>query len=50
MGHKQSRLNPEQISDLVNHTEFNEEEISAWYKDFKRDCPSGFLGLKDFQK
>ncbi|CAK8690758.1 hippocalcin-like protein 4 [Clavelina lepadiformis] len=50
MGQQKSKISPKDLNELVNHTDFTEQEIQQWFKSFKRDCPSGILSLKEFEK
>ncbi|PAA60714.1 hypothetical protein BOX15_Mlig021361g1 [Macrostomum lignano] len=50
MGSKSSKLSPEQLHDLVEQTQFTEEELQDWYRGFIKDCPNGELSRPEFQK
>ncbi|KAG0190554.1 Neuronal calcium sensor 1 [Apophysomyces sp. BC1034] len=50
MGKAQSKLSPEQLSDLQKCTYFDKKELQQWYKGFLKDCPSGQLDKTEFQK
>ncbi|KAF9520727.1 hypothetical protein BS47DRAFT_401050 [Hydnum rufescens UP504] len=48
MGKSQSKLSPEQLSDLQKNTYFDKKELQQWYKGFLKDCPSGQLDKAAF--
>jgi Ca2+-binding EF-hand superfamily protein len=48
MGGKTSKLNPRDLRDLCEQTEFGRDEIKQWYEGFKNDCPSGFITKEQF--
>lgn len=50
MGRNQSKLKPDQLSDLLNCTEFTKSEIIEWYHGFRKDCPSGNLSIDEFKR
>lgn len=41
MGQQQSAEKPENLKDLASKMEFTEEEIQAWYKQFRTENPDG---------
>jgi len=50
MGRSQSKLKPEVLDELLEITEFNEDEISEWYRGFIKECPNKYLTIKEFKK
>ncbi|KZV69858.1 EF-hand [Peniophora sp. CONT] len=48
MGKSQSKLSPEQLSDLQKNTYFDKRELQQWYKGFVKDCPAGQLDKTEF--
>ena len=49
MGKKYSILKPEVVEDLRRNTEFSVEEIKAWHAGFIKDCPRGYITIKEFK-
>ena len=41
MGENNSKLMPEDLSELSNQTAFSEREVREWYSGFQRDYPQG---------
>ena len=50
MGKGNSKLSPKDLTELSASTEFTDQELRDWYKSFRKDCPSGILTLKEFEK
>jgi len=50
MGKSQSKLSPEQLSELQQRTHFDKKELQQWYKGFLKDCPSGQLDKAEFTR
>lgn len=50
MGKQGSKLQPGTIEELSKQTEFSEEEIRQWYKDFVHDFPKGYVKLDEFER
>jgi len=48
MGKAQSKLTPEQLSELQKNTYFDKKELQHWYKGFRKDCPAGQLNKEEF--
>ncbi|XP_066290630.1 neuronal calcium sensor 1-like isoform X1 [Branchiostoma lanceolatum] len=49
MGKSGSKLNKKTLQELLENTNFSEEEIKQLYKGFHRDCPTGKVTLKEFK-
>lgn len=49
MGNKKSKLQPEDLQDLMQGTHFSRKEIEDWYRGFMKSCPNGHVSLKEFQ-
>jgi Ca2+-binding EF-hand superfamily protein len=43
-----SDLTDEDIEFIMANTDFDREKINEWYKDFKRQCPTGRLNKEEF--
>ena len=50
MGKEQSKLKPRDLNDLSKATTFSEQEIKAYYKEFKRNSKTGTMTVEDFKK
>lgn len=50
MGRSQSKLKPEILEELLEITEFSEEEIIEWHRGFAKECPNNYLTIKEFKK
>lgn len=50
MGHKKSKLQAEDLQDLMEGTHFTRQEIEDWYRGFMKSCPNGYVSLKEFQQ
>ncbi len=50
MGKEQSKLKPRDLSELSRATTFSEQEIKAYYKEFKRNSKTGTMKVDDFKK
>ncbi|XP_061192042.1 neurocalcin homolog [Saccostrea echinata] len=50
MGKNNSKLEPGTIEELSKQTEFSEQELQQWYKDFMNDFPKGYVKLHEFEK
>ncbi|CAK8697989.1 neuronal calcium sensor 1-like [Clavelina lepadiformis] len=49
MGKSASKLNTEDVQELLQCTHFDKKEIQRWHKDFIKDCPNGYLKKEEFQ-
>uniref|UniRef100_A0A8C2G1L0 Recoverin-like n=1 Tax=Cyprinus carpio TaxID=7962 RepID=A0A8C2G1L0_CYPCA len=47
---KSSAMSKEILEDLKLNTKFSEDELSQWYKNFKKQCPSGRITPEEFKK
>ena len=50
MGKQNSKLMPEEFSDLRNVAHFTERELQIWYRDFLRDFPDGSVTKNEFRE
>ncbi|KAL6090784.1 hypothetical protein STEG23_013210 [Scotinomys teguina] len=46
---KSGALSKEILEELQLNTKFTEEELSAWYQSFLKECPSGRITRKEFE-
>ncbi|CAO2643654.1 Rcvrn [Lemmus lemmus] len=46
---KSGALSKEILEDLQLNTKFTEEELSAWYQSFLKECPSGRITRQEFE-
>ena len=49
MGNAPNRLRPEALGELAENTDFSEDEIRKWYKEFLTDFPDGHLSIDQFK-
>lgn len=50
MGKHNSKLNPNDITELAQQTAYTEDELRKWYKEFLVDFPNGALRMDDIKK
>ena len=50
MGENNSKLMPEDLSELSEQTAFSEKEIKEWYSGFQQDYPQGYLTISNFKR
>ncbi|XP_057301219.1 neurocalcin homolog [Hydractinia symbiolongicarpus] len=48
MGKGGSKIPPEELRELTEHTHFDEKELKRWYNGFIKDCPDGLLNKEQF--
>lgn len=46
---KSSALSKEILEDLKMNTKYTEDELSAWYTTFMKECPSGRISKQQFE-
>ncbi|XP_051574477.1 visinin-like [Myxocyprinus asiaticus] len=47
---KSSAMSKEILEDLKLNTKFSENELSQWYENFQKQCPSGRIAPEEFKK
>ena len=47
---KSSAMSKEILEDLKMNTKFSETELSQWYENFQKQCPTGRISPDDFEK
>ncbi|XP_059423539.1 recoverin 2 [Carassius carassius] len=47
---KSSAMSKEILEDLKLNTKFSENELSQWYENFQKQCPSGRITPEEFKK
>jgi Ca2+-binding EF-hand superfamily protein len=50
MGNKKTKLDREQIKQLIEETNFSEKEINEWHKSFLQDHPTGMCSIDEFKR
>eukprot|EP01137_Pigoraptor_chileana_P019935 Opistho-2@81649 len=50
MGAQPSKLQPEQLEDLLDSTYFDRKELQEWYRGFHKECPSGVIDKEGFRR
>ena len=45
-----SKIPPEQLCELVNHTHFDSKELKKWYNGFLKECPDNQMSKEQFIK
>ncbi|KAL2083962.1 hypothetical protein ACEWY4_019480 [Coilia grayii] len=46
---KSSAMSKEILEDLKMHTKFSENELSQWYENFQKTCPTGRITPQEFE-
>ncbi|XP_016321959.1 visinin-like isoform X2 [Sinocyclocheilus anshuiensis] len=47
---KSSAMSKQILEDLKLNTKFSEHELSQWYENFQKQCPSGWISPDEFKK
>uniref|UniRef100_A0A672NAT5 Visinin-like n=1 Tax=Sinocyclocheilus grahami TaxID=75366 RepID=A0A672NAT5_SINGR len=47
---KSSAMSKQILEDLKLNTKFSEDELSQWYENFQKQCPSGRISPEEFKK
>ncbi|XP_028407374.1 neurocalcin homolog [Dendronephthya gigantea] len=50
MGKEQSKLKPRDLNELARTTTFSQQEIKAYYKEFKKNSKTGAMTVDDFKQ
>lgn len=51
MGKSNSKeLKPDVVQELLQTTNFTEEEIAEWHQGFIKECPSHYMTIDEFKK
>ena len=50
MGKDQSKIKPRDLNELSRTTTFSQQEIKAYYKEFKKNSKTGTMILSDFKQ
>ena len=50
MGKEQSKIKPRDLNELSRTTTFSQQEIKAYYKEFKKNSKTGTMTVSDFKQ